>query len=107
MGRYRKWDCEVPLTSIKMSLCVCVCVCTCPTPPLSFHVHCTRPPSAKECACLSPVCAPCNIYMSVQHILADLAGFTCHLVTEILCSDCDVVSPILSFLQGIENSHIL
>ena len=31
MGRYRKWDCEVRVTSIKMSarvgVCVCVCVC--------------------------------------------------------------------------------
>jgi len=69
MGRYRNWDCEVPVTSIKMSLGVCVCVraharaCPALTPPFSFHMHCTRPPSVKECA--SVLCVSSVIYTLV------------------------------------------
>jgi len=115
IGRYRKWDCEVPVTSIKMSLYMCMCICmyilacgcthACshPSPLFSRASHST---TICEGMCLPPVCIPCNIYLSVQHILVDLTGFTCHLVTETLCSDCDVISPILFFLQGIDHAFL-
>lgn len=84
--------------------CMCTHACSNPSPLFSNALHST---TICEGMCLPPVCTPCNMYLSVQHILADLAVFTCQPITEILCDDCGVISPILAFLQGIETSHIL
>jgi hypothetical protein len=56
MGRYIKWDYEVPFKSIQMSLCVCVrthvlvCVCTC-----MYVCTCMLPPfpSLFKCTALN------------------------------------------------------
>jgi hypothetical protein len=54
-----------------------------------------------------PVCATCNVHLSVRHILADCPRYTVqrdrlhlpHTIRDILADDPDVLSRILAFLR--------
>jgi hypothetical protein len=62
-----------------------------------------------------PVCATCDVHLSVRHILADCPRYTVqrdrlhlpHTIRDILADDPDVLSRLLVFLRSIDIFHLL